>query len=1615
MKYLSALLLLVATISNANEATFYTYGSGEGDSIDYFDDGNFVQSDFSGLQYTVYDSNEFHTVSEKPDIRIESSIGDNGEIDVDSGDYFLCAAVSFRVANLGIGHPITDIKLYLPYLAASLGNGAQLNVYLSKLNRGNGLIQPNARYSNLWEPRVEWQTWSNLWMGKMFDVSAVDVQPNVWYYRNTTPPTTDPNIYGEFVIDVDSLWVGWVPTQTGVGDLTFLVRPGNETTSISLSDGFNMGSGYHRMRLVVQYGDEINPTHTNTPTPPGGVTPTFTPTPVPPTQTFTPTFTFTNTAVPSHTFTLPPTITRSPTRTGTPTWNPTNPTYTPTKTYTGTPPTPTKTWTPIPTDTTPPTSTYTPVPTITRTKTNTPVPTSTFTWTHTFTPTDTYTRYGNTPTKTPTLKPTNTYTTAPTITQTPTWNALTNTPLATYTFTDTPTFTPSQTPYIGPSRTPTKAGVLVAGGKGYGVVGDGKINSLIAYDLKYETLSKLGSDNIIGNGFVANGGNALDSTGLHIGDVYIDRYAVHVPGGDYLTTDLLYFGDDAQFYTFSGSGRLDIGPLGMVRFDDTSILEYQMTLDPVYKFKWVDADSADPIIEYDSTQDDVFISNVSGLSLPEEVFGVDVNTGDLTFYVEGDHSINFQNSDSLRYDYDTAILDLYNGSATVFSVDADNGSTTINGQASTNLTITSNKTDGNVVNVVNSAISDNSGNNYAYKALAGNGANNIGYWAELATNGATGFIRGFHMDLSSTDNVGKMGLYAGITGANGDKTGVYTSINGAGGTNIGYYANAVNGDANYDFYGVGSGNILLGDTSQIIKANKSNNTFEFGTAADSDSAMTICTDDGTVHIKGPFKDTSGSAGSAGELLKSTGTGTDWDTPAGAGMVTGTGTANKVTKFTGTSAVGNSSITDDGSTVQFSTDLDLDSNADPQIRFHNSDYLLYTDSTAILSLYNGASTVFSVDADQGDTVMANGSTLTAETIKAVDATGLILGNSTSANKLHINANGVVIGTTLGGWSDVQLQVQNPSEATYRTSGIWFSAGAGLNGRNKIASQYEGINRLVLGTNSGNGASYTEVRGSSSELSLDVWQGVLSGGVDPFLKIVPSSGQRYIQYEGDTALVSSYDSANNEFQFGTSVALEKLIIDTDLGDVSMVSGSTLKTETIKGVDSDGVAVTNTAGSHGLKVNGVLAAQNTPSALYLNVSTSNSANGAARGIVIYPISSALAGNYYGIELDDWSNTSCVYNYGMFQNLYRGTSRNFCYVGSAMGTGSAANRGLSLNASGATSGDQYGGYLGATNGLGVQYGSYSSASKGAGTGTTFYGAYATATGGSVANYDFYAGGTGNIVLGDTSQIISVDKTYNFIFFGNSTTPDMIVFDTDNGMITTDGEVESATFTVHSRLNVDSKIIMGGADAYIMTNNIVPLTTGTKIGGADNHTLISSAGNMTFGGTATYWDDLFCGGLNVKLGGSADPTLTTFIGGVKLYSFPDGSMKEVFATFQMPHNWKIGSTISPHVHWAASTTNAANCRWGLEYEWQDNGDTFAGTTTDYIAVAGSGTAKKAQISDFTYISGAGISALGSVLVCRIFRDGGNGADGFTGDAFLLGFDIHIECDSLGSNEEYTK
>ena len=213
--------------------------------------------------------------------------------------------------------------------------------------------------------------------------------------------------------------------------------------------------------------------------------------------------------------------------------------------------------------------------------------------------------------------------------------------------------------------------------------------------------------------------------------------------------------------------------------------------------------------------------------------------------------------------------------------------------------------------------------------------------------------------------------------------------------------------------------------------------------------------------------------------------------------------------------------------------------------------------------------------------------------------------------------------------------------------------------------------------------------------------------------------------------------------------------------------------------------------------------------------------------------------------------------------------------------------------------------------------------------------------------------------------------------------------------------------------------DLVVKTNGTSRINVGsdgvTKIGGALNYTKIEADGTVEFNGEATVWEDL-----RVTLDkGSNSATIDYVFGsGPQIWFFKENASDYMSFVVQMPHAYKIGTNIFPHVHWLPKESQVGNVEWKFDYSWANFGDVFPSITTLTTVESGPFTQNKHMITKFPS-SGFGISGTGknvsSILICRIYRIGSNAADTYDKDAGVLSFDFHYQVDTMGSRGEYTK
>ncbi len=216
------------------------------------------------------------------------------------------------------------------------------------------------------------------------------------------------------------------------------------------------------------------------------------------------------------------------------------------------------------------------------------------------------------------------------------------------------------------------------------------------------------------------------------------------------------------------------------------------------------------------------------------------------------------------------------------------------------------------------------------------------------------------------------------------------------------------------------------------------------------------------------------------------------------------------------------------------------------------------------------------------------------------------------------------------------------------------------------------------------------------------------------------------------------------------------------------------------------------------------------------------------------------------------------------------------------------------------------------------------------------------------------------------------------------------------DREVSRIITNIYDVLN---KLSSRVADLYLKVMNVQKVTT-----------------------VETGWDDLrFSAGNITPIGASGNPGISNaddeYLGTLL---FDAAATEKIHVIAQMPHSWKEGSDIEPHIHWMKTVTGSGNVYWQYEVAIANPGAAFSAVDTQGAYTETTTTGSSSEEDTFHFLtplptismSGKKISC---ILLIRIARVGGNGNDNYANDARLLEFDIHYQVDSFGSRFEYVK
>ena len=223
-------------------------------------------------------------------------------------------------------------------------------------------------------------------------------------------------------------------------------------------------------------------------------------------------------------------------------------------------------------------------------------------------------------------------------------------------------------------------------------------------------------------------------------------------------------------------------------------------------------------------------------------------------------------------------------------------------------------------------------------------------------------------------------------------------------------------------------------------------------------------------------------------------------------------------------------------------------------------------------------------------------------------------------------------------------------------------------------------------------------------------------------------------------------------------------------------------------------------------------------------------------------------------------------------------------------------------------------------------------------------------------------------------------------------------------------------------------ANQSLTINGLISGSYGAKIGdgGTTNYLNVDSGGRVLLVGTAQTWEDIRIIPGAFQFPGVADPTLESWQPGgagatFKVYKFKIND--EVHFTCQIPHNYKEGSDLKPHLHWTpcdrGNEEDGNTVGWKIDYSWANYDTTFTSSATIDLSDACSGIDDQHEKTDSGTITGTN-KTISGVLQIRLYRSDTGADDTWVGvtaalSPAILEFDLHYEIDSLGSDLELVK
>lgn len=208
-------------------------------------------------------------------------------------------------------------------------------------------------------------------------------------------------------------------------------------------------------------------------------------------------------------------------------------------------------------------------------------------------------------------------------------------------------------------------------------------------------------------------------------------------------------------------------------------------------------------------------------------------------------------------------------------------------------------------------------------------------------------------------------------------------------------------------------------------------------------------------------------------------------------------------------------------------------------------------------------------------------------------------------------------------------------------------------------------------------------------------------------------------------------------------------------------------------------------------------------------------------------------------------------------------------------------------------------------------------------------------------------------------------------------------------------------------------------------IAKGLKYGGTStDYTEFEADGTLKMNGSATVWNDWNLSRDFTATAGAGVPTRNTLVGNIVKDQFAVNDALQYMST-ELLHDWKEGSDMQIHIHWATGGLNDTTVRgvkWEVEYTVCNPLEsgvsptvfTAAATQSLEVSIPAAQPDRTHRVSTIYTIPGSTLK-IGAQLLMRLKRIASVTNPAPAADPFVISFGVHFEADTLGSRSVSTK